>query len=77
MNERRRKQSLGSPAGQAPVSKAETESLFECPHCQGKGEVAATPGQPGDGPMMLCPRCGGEGRISLTDRERAWFEGDA
>lgn len=29
MNERRQKQSLGSPAGQAPVSKAETESLLD------------------------------------------------
>jgi hypothetical protein len=27
-----------------------------CPECGGRGEVAATPGQPGDGPMP-CPTC--------------------
>lgn len=38
-----------------------------CPTCQGRGEVPATPGYPGDGPMPCptcqpptCPECGRE-----------------
>lgn len=35
-----------------------TESLIQCRECGGRGEIPATPGQPGDGPMP-CPSCDG------------------
>lgn len=41
-------------------------SPLQCRRCEGKGEIPATPGQPGDGPMP-CPDCVFEYRLPLRD----------
>jgi hypothetical protein len=48
--------------------------LKQCSVCQGRGEVAATPGQPGDGPMP-CPECQALPRCSRCGRDLHGYRG--
>lgn len=61
-----------APSASSSPSGAEPRADAHCDVCGGRGSVAATPGQPGDGPER-CERCGGTGSAGVGgDPSRVW-----